>query len=78
MNELTIITIEADGGIIHLSDRTRALVNVKDHAISRSWSAGDTVLMIRQRNTFLGTFHLHKSKDEFVDCAWYSGNEQIV
>lgn len=77
MNRLTL-TQNKDGAILHFDDGTRALVNGAHHNISANWKIGLELLMFRPPGSIPGTFHLHCTESEFVDCSWYSGNEQIV
>jgi hypothetical protein len=78
MSKLTVTEVSSKGGIVHFDDGSRALVNSKHHHISSAWSPGTKVLMVRQNGEIPGTFHLHESEEEFVDCAWYTGNRQIL
>lgn len=78
MQSVTLNKIDQSGAILHFTDRTRALINVDHHHIAGAWKLGAVLVMVRPKGEMPGTFYLYAGEKEFVDCAWYSGNDQIL
>lgn len=78
MPKRTIDSVKEDGSIVEFTDKTRILVLVSHHPISKVWEAGDEVELAFPKGEIPGTVHCQNfDKSNTVNCAWYDGNNQI-